>query len=303
MCFHTLFFLTQIRQNYKLPTWFDRDRLQSHLRNHLTHSQVRPSVHRHRHGRHYAPWHVRRHGWGYPVGLGANLNLLVQNGVQLNWHRRQRCWKRCGRQRERWGWQRHGGRWGWAGRQDAPWELREVRGQRQVAGQVASFILRDEDEGLPSGGAWREGACGQRVGEEGVGGEGVGGQGVRGEGGWRHLVGRGVVQGGGGGNVGGAGVPWEAVFSFHNSIHKRILTLQPWGERSFNWNGDSAIISTISIYVTHFHRVLTCSPLTVLKAKAVGGGLSGGFQIFAKLKSISIKLWCLHWYALIFLNF
>ena len=34
------------------------------------------------------------------------------------------------------------------------------------------------------------------------------------------------------------------------------------------------------------------SRLTVLQAKAVSGGLSGCFQVFAKLKSIGIKLWC-----------
>ena len=34
------------------------------------------------------------------------------------------------------------------------------------------------------------------------------------------------------------------------------------------------------------------SRLTVLQAKAVNGNLSGCFQVFAKLKSISIKLWC-----------
>ena len=44
--------------------------------------------------------------------------------------------------------------------------------------------------------------------------------------------------------------------------------------------------------------VLTRSRLTVLQAKAVSGGLSGCFRVFVKLKSISIKLWCLHWCAL-----
>ena len=38
--------------------------------------------------------------------------------------------------------------------------------------------------------------------------------------------------------------------------------------------------------------VLTRSRLIVLQAKAASGGLSGCFQIFAKLKSISIKCWC-----------
>ena len=36
----------------------------------------------------------------------------------------------------------------------------------------------------------------------------------------------------------------------------------------------------------------TRSGLTVLQAKEVSGGLCGCFQIFVKLKSISIKLWC-----------
>ena len=47
------------------------------------------------------------------------------------------------------------------------------------------------------------------------------------------------------------------------------------------------------LYVTHSHQTsLIHSWLTVLQAKAVSGGLSGCFQIFTKLKFISIKLWC-----------
>ena len=41
-------------------------------------------------------------------------------------------------------------------------------------------------------------------------------------------------------------------------------------------------------YVTHSHQLSHNSE----PAKAASGGLSGCFQIFAKLKSISIKLWC-----------
>ena len=45
-------------------------------------------------------------------------------------------------------------------------------------------------------------------------------------------------------------------------------------------------------------RVLTGIRLTVLQAKAVSGGLSGCFKIFAKLKCVSIKLWCVCTYML-----